>query len=59
MLVKHPEIAQKILDEVNSEVVEPYLAQHGLSKEEGASVDLLDMYDFAGLSDLSYISNCF
>jgi cytochrome P450 len=33
MLVKHPEVGQKILDEVQSEVIEPYLKQHGLSKD--------------------------
>jgi cytochrome P450 len=33
ILVKHPEVGQKILDEVQSEVIEPYLKLHGLSKD--------------------------
>jgi cytochrome P450 len=59
MLIKHPEIRNKILAELDTILIQPHLnssVNQGKTKE--AKVNVLDLINFDNSGDLEYYSNC-
>jgi len=59
MLIKHPEIRDKILAELDTTLIQPHLnslVNQGKAKE--GKVKVLDLINFENSGNLEYYSNC-
>lgn len=63
MLIKHPEIRDKILAELDAKIIQPHLKSlphQGNANKSGisAKLSILDFISFENQGDLDYYSNC-
>lgn len=59
MLIKHPEIRDKILAELDTTLIQPYLnSLVNRGKTKDCNVNVLDLINFDNSGDLEYYSNC-